>query len=41
MEEELSSFHKKNNKQELDITELKLKLTATDKEVHKEMQKVC
>ncbi|XP_046907075.1 cilia- and flagella-associated protein 57-like [Hypomesus transpacificus] len=40
MEEELSSFHKKNNKQELDITELKLKLTATDKEVHKEMQKV-
>uniref|UniRef100_A0A8C7F2S6 Cilia and flagella associated protein 57 n=1 Tax=Oncorhynchus kisutch TaxID=8019 RepID=A0A8C7F2S6_ONCKI len=40
MEEELDTFHKKNTQGELDIAELKLKLTTTDKEMHKGLQKV-
>uniref|UniRef100_A0A4W5P762 Cilia and flagella associated protein 57 n=1 Tax=Hucho hucho TaxID=62062 RepID=A0A4W5P762_9TELE len=40
MEEELDTFHKKNTQQELDIAALKLKLTTTDKEMHKGLQKV-
>uniref|UniRef100_A0A4W5MTU1 Uncharacterized protein n=1 Tax=Hucho hucho TaxID=62062 RepID=A0A4W5MTU1_9TELE len=40
MEQELDTFHKKNAQQELDIAELKLKLTTTNKEMHKGLQKV-
>ncbi|MBN3302205.1 CFA57 protein, partial [Amia calva] len=40
MEGELESFHKSNTQLELNITELKQKLKATDKEMHKEMQRV-
>lgn len=41
MEGELESFHKQNTRLELNIAELRLKLRATDREMHKEMQKVC
>lgn len=40
MESELGRFHKQNIQLELTITELRQKLRATDKEMHKERQKV-
>ena len=40
MEGELERFHKQNTQLELNIAELRLKLKATDREMHKEMQKV-
>jgi len=40
MESELERFHKQNTQLELNITELKQKLRATDKELHFERQKV-
>lgn len=40
MEGELEHFHKQNTQLELNIAELRLKLRATDREMHKEMQKV-
>lgn len=40
MESELERFHKQNTSLELNITELRLKLKATDKEMHQERQKV-
>ncbi|XP_039179192.1 cilia- and flagella-associated protein 57 isoform X3 [Crotalus tigris] len=39
MEGELEHFHKQNTQLELNIAELRLKLRATDREMHKEMQK--
>nr|XP_016848705.1 PREDICTED: cilia- and flagella-associated protein 57 [Anolis carolinensis] len=39
MEGELGRFHKQNTQLELNISELRLKLKATDREMHKEMQK--
>ncbi|XP_060629266.2 cilia- and flagella-associated protein 57 [Anolis sagrei] len=39
MEGELGRFHKQNTQLELNISELRLKLRATDREMHKEMQK--
>lgn len=41
MEAELEQFHKKSTQLELTISELKLKLRATDKERQREMQRVC
>ena len=40
MESELERFHKQNTSLELNITELRLKLKATDKEMHLERQRV-
>ena len=40
MESELERFHKQNTQLELNITELRQKLKATDKEMHQERQKV-
>ena len=40
MESELERFHKQNTQLELNITELRQKLKATDKELHQERQKV-
>ncbi|XP_049338890.1 cilia- and flagella-associated protein 57 [Astyanax mexicanus] len=40
MEGELAQFQQKNTQLELTIADLKLKLKATDKEMHKEMQRV-
>ena len=40
MESELERFHKQNTELELNITELKQKLKATDKEMHGERQRV-
>jgi predicted nucleic acid-binding Zn-ribbon protein len=40
MEGELDQVHKRNTQLELNITELKLKLKATDNEMHKETQRV-
>lgn len=40
MESELERFHKQNTSLELNITELRLKLKATDKEMHMERQRV-
>ena len=40
MESELERFHKQNTQLELNITELRQKLKATDKEMHMERQKV-
>ena len=40
MESELERFHKQNTQLELNITELRLKLKATEKEMHMERQKV-
>lgn len=40
MESELERFHKQNTSLELNITELRLKLKATDKEMHQERQRV-
>uniref|UniRef100_A0A8D0L5H4 Cilia- and flagella-associated protein 57 n=1 Tax=Sphenodon punctatus TaxID=8508 RepID=A0A8D0L5H4_SPHPU len=40
MEGELERFHKQNTLLELNITELRRKLKATDREMHKERQKV-
>jgi len=40
MESELERFHKQNTQLELNITELRQKLKATDKEMHVERQKV-
>ncbi|XP_053099420.1 cilia- and flagella-associated protein 57 isoform X2 [Hemicordylus capensis] len=39
MEGELERFHKQNTQLELNMSELRLKLRATDREMHKEMQK--
>ena len=41
MESELERFHKQNTQLELNITELRQKLKATDKELHHERQRVC
>lgn len=41
MEAELEQFRKKSTQLELTISDLKLKLKATDKERQKEIQKVC
>ena len=40
MESELERFHKQNTQLELNITELRQKLKATDKELHQERQRV-
>ena len=40
MESELERFHKQNTSLELNITELRLKLKATDKEMHSQRQRV-
>merc|ERR1711893_461146 len=40
MESELERFHKQNTQLELNITELRQKLKATDKEMHQERQRV-
>ena len=40
MESELERFHKQNTQLELNITELRQKLKATDKEMHLERQRV-
>ncbi|XP_028832352.1 cilia- and flagella-associated protein 57 isoform X2 [Denticeps clupeoides] len=40
MESEAEEFHKKNTQLEINLAEMKHKLKATDKEMHKEMQKV-
>lgn len=40
MEGELEHFHKQNTQLELNIAELRLKLRTTDREMHKEIQKV-
>ena len=40
MESELERFHKQNTSLELNITELRLKLKATDKEMHSQRQMV-
>ena len=40
MESELERFNKQNTQLELNITELRQKLKATDKEMHQERQKV-
>ena len=40
MESELERFHKQNNGLELNIAELRLKLKATEKELHQERQTV-
>ena len=41
MESELERFNKQNTQLELNITELRQKLKATDKEMHQERQRVC
>lgn len=40
MERELEQLHKENTQLELNITQTQQKLKATDKELHKERQKV-
>ena len=40
MESELERFNKQNTQLELNITELRQKLKATDKEMHQERQRV-
>ena len=40
MESELERFHKQNTQLELNITELRQKLKATEKEMHGERQRV-
>ena len=40
MESELERFHKQNTELELNITELRQKLKATEKEMHQERQRV-
>ena len=40
MENELERFHKQNSQLELNIEELRQKLKSTEKEMHKEQQKV-
>lgn len=41
MEAELEQFRKKSTQLELTISQLRLKLKATDKERQKETQRVC
>ncbi|XP_041912329.1 cilia- and flagella-associated protein 57-like isoform X1 [Alosa sapidissima] len=40
MEKELDSFHTQNIKQQLNISKLRVKLAATENELHKEIQRV-